>query len=175
MTPGARPSPLQLLEHALETLALLGKQRTLGIVSRREVRVDRRDGQVLARQQRRHRAIELIVTEPEPVHARVDLQMTREAHAAARGGLFQRDDGLRCRYGGRQLVLEHAVDVANAERAEDEDGQAHAGAAQQDAFFDIRGREERRTSRFERQRDARGAVAVRVGLHHADDAGAVSG
>ncbi len=68
-------------------------------------------------------------------------------------------------------MIEDAVEIADAERAEDQDRRANAGLAQIDALFDVRDREHRRARRLERRRDAARAVAVGVGLDDGDDAG----
>ena len=66
----------QAREHLLESLALRVKQRRIRIVGRREMRVDGDDLQIAAGDQLGQRELEVVVPQPEPVHARVDLQMT---------------------------------------------------------------------------------------------------
>ena len=64
------------------------------------------------------------MTEAEPVHAGIDLQVTAEhVDRAARGRRLQRRAADGRRDGRRQVVLEHAVEIADAERAEDQNRQ----------------------------------------------------
>ena len=76
---GLTPSSRQAREHLLESLALRLKQRRIRIVRRREMRVDGDDLEIAARDQLGQRELEVVVTQPEPVHAGVDLQMTAKA------------------------------------------------------------------------------------------------
>ena len=52
---------------------------------------------------------------------------------------------------GVRSCVKHAVEIADAERAEDEDRNAHARASQDDAFLDVGAREHRRTGLLERE------------------------
>ena len=70
---------------------------------------------------------------------------------------------------------EEAVEIADAERAEDQDAAADAGLAQLDAFLDVGHREPRRAGLAQRPRHRHGAVPVGVGLDDGDDAGARAG
>ena len=73
------------------------------------------------------------------------------------------------RDGRGELVIDDAVEIADAQRAEDEDRGAHAGLPQRDPLLDVRAREHRGAFGLERQADRRGAVAVGVGLDDGDD------
>ena len=161
----------QARKHLLESLALRLKQRRIRIVRRREVRVDGDDLEIAAGDQLGQRELEVVVAQPEPVHAGVDLQVTAKAHAVLRGGGLQRPAGAGRRDGRRQVVLEHAVDVAHAERAEDQNLGGDAGLPKHDRFFDVGAREDLRARLLQRERDGRRAVAVRVRLDDGDDAG----
>ena len=115
---------------------------------------------------------QVVVAEPEPVHAGVDLEViaraARPARAAAR---LQRPARRRRRDRRRQAVLEDAVEVADAERAEHEDCGPHAGRPQHDAFLDVGAREHRGARLLERERHRSRAVPVGVRLDDGDDAG----
>ena len=76
---GVMPSSRQPRKHLLESLALRLKERRVGIVGRREMRVDRDDLEIAAGDQLGQRELEVVVPQPEPVHAGVDLQVAREA------------------------------------------------------------------------------------------------
>ncbi len=100
--------------------------------------------------------------------------MTTQADVVpGRGGLHRTR---RARRGdrGRQRVSEKPVEVADAQRAKDEDRRTNARLAQDDPLFDIRTREHRGARLLERQRDFRRAMAVGVGFHDRDDPGARS-
>ena len=105
----------QAREHLLESLALRLKQRGVGIVGRREMRVDRDDFEIAAGDQLGQRELEVVVAQPEAVHAGVDLQMTAQPHAVLRGRGLQRSARAGRRDRRREVVLEHAVDVADAQ------------------------------------------------------------
>ena len=51
-------------------------------------------------------------------------------------------------------MIEHAVEIADAERAEDQDRRANAGLAQIDALFDVGHGQHRRARGLERARHA---------------------
>jgi hypothetical protein len=63
------------------------------------------------------------------------------------------------------------VGIADAERAEHQDVGTHAGLAERRALLDVGAGQEVGAGVLERPADLRGAVAVRVGLDDADDAG----
>ena len=92
--------------------------------------------------------------EAEPVHARVDLEMAARAARRARAAAAS---SARAAAGvetvGVSRCVEHAVEIADAERAEHEDRNRHAGVAQRDALLDVRARQHRRARRFERRPD----------------------
>ena len=67
-------------------------------------------------------------------------------------------------------MIEDAVDLADAERAEDQNRDGDAGLAQPHAFLDVGAGEHRRAGGLERERDASRAVAVRIGLDDGQDA-----
>ncbi len=161
----------QVPPHALEPQALLLHQRMVGHVGRGEVRVDADELQVRARQQLRERARQVVVPQAQPVHSGVDLQVILQTRPAPGRRFLQRPAGRRRGDGRRQAVLEDAGDVADAERAEDEDLAANAGAPQHDRLLDVRARQHRGAGVFEGQADGGRAVAVGVGFHDGDDAG----
>jgi hypothetical protein len=154
----------------LEAQPLLAEQRIVGHVGSGEVGVDAGDRQGRAGRDRRHRAIELIVAEAEAVHAGVDLEVTRQPDLAPRRARLEGLRRRRRRHRRRQLVVEDPVDVADAERAEDQDRDGDAAFAQLDPFGDVGAGQHRRARGFERQPDAHRPVPVGVGFDHADDA-----
>src|SRR4051812_16993775 len=68
------------------------------------------------------------------------------------------------------MVLEDAVEVADAQRAEDEDRDLHARLSQDDALLDIGAREHLRPCALERKPDAGRSVPVRVCFDDGNDA-----
>ena len=86
------------------------------------------------------------------------LRWQREPHAARRGRAARaRGPRAGVETVGVSAVREHAVEVADAERAEHENRHAHAGLAQRDAFLDVGAREHRRAGGLERERRPRAA------------------
>ena len=117
----------------------------------------------------RERPIDVVVAEAEPVHASVDLEVAPERDAPGHGGGLQ---GARRAGRGnrrRQAVLEHPVEVTDAQGAEHEDRRPHARLSQDDGFFDVRAREHRGTGVLERARHLRRAMAVGIGLDDGDN------
>jgi hypothetical protein len=110
------------------------------------------------------------VPEPEAVHPRVDLQVVRELPLVlrGRGGDRTRRAGRRDRR--RQAAVEQAVEVADAERAEDQDVGAHARRTQLGTFFDVRAREQIRARVLEGAGHLAGAVPVGIRLDDGDHA-----
>ena len=150
---------------------LLGKELVLGIVGGREVGVDGVDDDVGARRDLRQRVLEVVVAETEPVHAGVDLEVAAQRHVVAGRSGLERASGAGRRDRRRQIVLEDAVEVADAERAEDQHRCPDARLPQDDGFLDVGAGEHRRPCLLERQRDLRRAVPVAIGLDHRDDPG----
>ncbi len=153
-----------------------------GIVCGREVCVDSVDREVLASCNLGQRPRQVVVAEPEAVHAGVDFQMAMQSPVLRRkaselgltlfrGGAGEGVGGRRCRDRGSQTEFEDTVEIADAERAEDEDRNPRAGAAKDDALFDIGAGQHGGARAFERKPDVRGPVAVRVCLDDGDDAG----
>src|SRR4051794_26437933 len=68
------------------------------------------------------------------------------------------------------MMLEDAVEVADAQRAEDKDRDLHARLPQDDAFLDIGAREHLGPCALERKSDAGRPVPVRVCLDDGNDA-----
>ena len=110
------------------------------------------------------------MTEAEPVHPGVDLQVAAQAGAAGTAGGAQRLGGAGARDRRRQVVAEHAVDVADTERAEHQDRPAITGLAQLDPLLDVGDREPLGPGLRERAGDGYGPVAVGVGLDDRKDA-----
>jgi hypothetical protein len=142
----------------------------LRIVGGREMRVDGVDDQMRAGCHLRKRPLEIVVSEAETIHAGVDLQMAVQAFVVACGCRLKRAGRARRGDGRRQIVREDPVEIADAQRAENEDGRADAGLPQDDGLFDVRAGEHRGAGILERLRDLRRAVAVRVRLDDGDDA-----
>jgi hypothetical protein len=158
----------------LESLALRGEQRLFGIVGGGEVRVDRVDAQVGARGHVRDGPIQVVVTKTEPVHPGVDLQMAAECRAVASGSGLERAGRAGGRDRRRQGMLEEAIEVADAERAEHQDRDAHARLPKGDPLFDVRAGEHRGTRGLECHPCLTRAVAVGVRLHDGDHARAAT-
>ena len=154
----------------VESQPLLGERRVVGCIRGREVRVDSVDGEVRAGRDFRERAIEVVVPESETVHAGVDLQMATERHLASRGGLLEGARGGGRRDRGREVVREHALEIADAQRTKDQDWRAHTRFTQDDAFLDVGTRQHGCAGILERKAYFRGAMAVGVGLDDRDHA-----
>ncbi len=160
---------IDCLQRRLEVCTLLVEERLLRLVGRRKVRVDRVEPQVGAREQFRQRAPQVVVAEAEAVHPRVDLQVVAQRRLVLRRGLLHGARGGRRRDGRRQRELEQAVEIADAQRAENQNRRAHAGAPQHDGLFDVRARQQIRPGSLERERDTLRAMSVGVGFDHGDD------
>ena len=157
---------------AVEPRALFVQPRRLRLVGGREVRVDRLESQMRAREHGRQRPPQVVVPEPEPVHAGVDLQMTRAgARRARRPPRSSARAARRRRDRRRQPMREDAVEIADASAPNTRIGTVTPAVAQRHAFFDVRAREHRRAGRLERPADGGGAVPVGVGLDDRNDAG----
>ena len=169
---GVDPERRQARQRRLEPLALQGEQGVLGVVGGGEVRVDRLDPQVAAGRDVRDCPRQVVVSEAEPVHPGIDLEVAAERASVTRRGGFERTPRRRRRHRRRQVVAEDAVEVADAQGAEDQDRDADAGLAQDDAFLDIGAGEHRGARLLERAADFDRAVPVGVGLDDGDDAGA---
>ena len=167
---GRCPELGQRGECGLEPLVLLGHQRVLGNVGCREVRVHRRELEVRAGEQLADHAGQVVMAKAEPVHAGVDLQVV--SHAQPAPGRLALDGRPRRRGGdGRgEAVVEQAGQLADAQRAEDEDLGGHAAAPEHDRLLDVGAREHRRARALEGARHGDGAVAVGVRLDDGDDA-----
>ncbi len=155
----------------VEPQALVGEDRVFTVLGSRKVRVHPAHLEVRAARDRGHRAIELIVAEPEPVHAGVDLQVARQANASASRDLFEHPRGGGAGHRRRQPVIHDAVHLANAQGAEDEDWYRDAGLPEPNALLDVGAGEHRRTGGLERERSAFRTVAVGIRLDDADDPG----
>ncbi len=166
----ARAERVERRARRVERHALLIEQRVLGLVGGREVGVDAFELEVRAREQVRQRPRQVLVPEPEAMHAGVDLQVIADARVARARRRLQRPPGGRTRNRRRQVVLEDAGEIADAQRAEDQDPRARARLAQLDALLDVGDREPGRARLFERAGDANRPVPVGVGLDDGDDA-----
>ena len=164
-----------IAQRALEARSLFVEERRLGIVGGREVRVDGGEVEVLAREQRRQRAPQVVEAEPETVHPGVDLEVILHAPPVSLGCRLHGLRGARRRDGRRQGAVEQSIEIADAERAEDEDLGADSGGAQRGALLDVRARQQVGARRLERERDLGGAVPVGVRLDDCDDARTGSG
>ena len=163
---------VDLRQRAIESHALLVEQRAAGIVGGREVRVDGLELEVLAREQLRQRAAQVVEPESEPVHAGVDLQVVAQPLLVAGGGRLHRLRGAGRRDGRRQPAVEQAVEIADAERAEHQDLGPHAGGAQHRSFLDVGAGEQIGAGLLERARHLARAVPVGVRLDDGNDAAA---
>ncbi len=160
----------QLSHSAVEADALLSKQRRLWILGGREMRVNRGELEIRAREQLRQRALQVVEPKSEAVHARVDFQVIAHAQMVLRRGGLHGTGGPRGRDRRRQLTVEEAVQIANAQRAEHQDLRADARLAQRLPFFDVGACQDIGARIFERARDLRGAVTVPIRLDDGDDA-----
>ncbi len=91
-----------------------------------------------------------------------DVPRRRGAFSSARAAAGVETVGVR-------LMIEDAVEIADAEGAEHQDRQGDARRPQRDAFFDVGAREHRRARALERASDFRRAMSVGVGFEDRDD------
>jgi hypothetical protein len=155
-----------ILERVFEPCPLLREQRRSGIVRRGEVRVYRVEFEPLAGQQLRQGTTQVVVAKPQSVHAGIDLEVIANRLAVLRGGLVYCPGSAGRRDRRRQAAIEQAVQVADAQGAEDQDFRLNPGRAQRRPFFDIGAGEQIGTHRFEGARHLHGTVTVRVRLDH---------
>ena len=141
-----------------------------GVIRGREVRVDGSQLEMRTVQQLGHAAREVVVTEPKPVHARVDLEVIAHAPALPRGLGLDGPRRRRRRDRRREIELEEAGEIADAQRAEDQDLGADAAPAEHDGLLDVGAREHRRAGALEGPGHRHGAVSVGIGLDDGDDA-----
>ena len=135
------------------------------------MRVDGFEAQGVAREEFRQCSAQVIVSKPEAIHPGIDLQMVPDRFLVPSRGALHGAHGGRRRNRRRQRELEEPIEVADAQRAEHQNGRAHAGAAQHDRLLDVGAREQIRARRFERERHALGSMAIGVGLDHGDHPG----
>ena len=167
----ARRERVDVVQCALESSALFMKQRRVRIVGGGEMRIDGIERQVRTGEQLGQRAGEIVEPEPEPVHAGVDFQVIAHPLLVPRRCRLHGTCRSRCRDGRRQPAIEQAIEIADAQRAEDQNLRAHSRIAQHRAFFDVRACHEIRSGVLERAGNLSCAVAVRVGFHHRNQAG----
>jgi hypothetical protein len=122
-----------------------------------------------ARQQFGQRPAEIVVAETETIHPGVDFQVIAQRGAMLRGRRLHRARRRRRRDRRRQRILEQTLQIADAQRTKDKDRQAHAGAPQHHALFDVRTGEHRRPRLLERDPHGPGSVPVGVGFDNGDD------
>ena len=120
----------QSRQHLVEPLALLLKQRQIRDRrrSRNACRRRRSRGCALGHELRQ-RVLQIVVAQSEPVHAGVDLEMAPQRTPRAGGRGLERPTRARRGNRRREVVVEHAFDVAHAERAEDQNLGGDAGLA----------------------------------------------
>jgi hypothetical protein len=133
------------------------------------MRVDRLEPQVRAGEQLRQRAAQIVVTKTKAVHPRVYLQVIAKDRAVRCGRRLHGAGGGRRRDCRRQRELEQSVEVADAQRAEDQNWHADPCPPENDGFLDVSACEQIRARGFERERDPLGSMPVRVCLDDSDD------
>ena len=158
-------------QRVCEGRALRVHERVLGVFRGREVRVDAVEPQVRTDQQLAQGSSQVVMPEAEPVHAGVDLQVVADPRPTPRGFRFDGPCRGRRRDRRHQVVLEQPAEIADAQRAEHEDGGAHPRRTQRDRLFDVGTRDHPRPGALERERHGNGAVPVGVGLDDGDDGG----
>jgi hypothetical protein len=164
-----RAQRLEIGEDPIEALALFVEECRCGVVRGREVGEDGVEIEILAAEQIGKGAAQVVEAKPEPVHARVDLQVIANALLVPRGRGLHGARRPRRRDRRRQPAVEQAVEVTDAERAEDEDVGAHAGCPQGGAFLYIGAGQQVGAGILERPPNLCRAVTVRVRLDDADD------
>ena len=154
----ARGRDTQLLQpraRFVEPRTLFEKGRMLGIVRGREVRVDGVERQLAAVGELRDRPLDVVVTKTEAVHPGIDLQVTGDAHLVARGRGLHRARRGRSGDSRRQMVGEQAVQIADTQGTEDQDGRSDTGVPQHDPLFDVSTRQHRGAGFLEGEPDLR--------------------
>ena len=168
-----RAEVVQLRARGFEGGALLFEQLVLGLVGSRKVRIHPFKIEMRAPEQLRQRPCQVFVTKTEAMHAGVDLEVIAHPDVTIAGGRLQCPASRGTRDGGRQIVDEHPVEIADAERAEHENARTRPRFAQLDALLDVSDRQPAGARLLERTRDADGAVAVGIGFDDRDDAGGI--
>ena len=133
------------------------------------MRVSRLEAEIRAGEEFRQRAPQVVVPEPETIHPGVDLEVVAEGDGMPGGRGLYGAGGRRRGNRRRQRVFEETVQIADAQRPEDEYRYAQAGAAERDPFLDIRTRQHRRARLLEGEAHGSGAMAVRVGFDDGED------
>ena len=163
---GAAVHTLDLGQRAFEPHSLLVEQRRVRLVGGREMRVDGAELEVLAREQFGQRPSQVVVPKPEAIHPGIDLEVIRKPPLVLGRRRLHGACGARRGDRRRQPAVEQAVQIADAEGAEDQYVRLHAGGAQLGPFLDIGARQQIGAGVLERARDLAGAVAVRIRLDH---------
>jgi hypothetical protein len=96
--------------------------------------------------------------------------MASQLHLVSERGGLKRTAGTRSRNGWHEAVLEHAIDVADAERTENENLGPHPGFAKDDGLLDVGARENRRTCLLQRETNGSRSMTIGIGLDDRDDA-----
>ena len=162
-----------------EAALLLGEEGRRGVLGGREVRIHRIEDQVRTAEHLGQRRLEVVVSEAEPVHSGVDLQMAVQTTTARGRRGLQSACGRGRRDRRCEIVREDAVEVADAQSPEDQNWGPNAGGAEFDSLLDVGAREHQTLRRrrirldvsghsLERARHRRRAVAIRVGLDDGD-------
>ena len=116
------------------------------------MRVDGIELEVFAGEQTGQGAAQVIEAKAETVHSGVDLQVIGKTLPITGGRALHRARRARRRDGWREPAIEQAVEIADAQRAEDENLRFHAGRAQRRAFLDVGTRQQIGAGLFQRPR-----------------------
>ena len=161
----------QVLRSHLEPLTLLIEHRTVRRVRRRKVCENAFEAEVLAGKDRRQCAWKFIVSQSQPMHAGVDLQVISDRSSPFGrcrlqdlGGLWRRDRWC-------ERMLDQGIGGIGVVCVKHENWRSNAGLTQCDAFVNVSTRKHCCSRLLESERDAAGTVTVAVGLDDGDDRG----
>src|SRR5687767_14616393 len=105
------------------------------------MRVHGDDFEIAARDQLGQRELEIVVTQPEPVHTGINFEVAPESDVAFLGCVLQRAACAGRRDGWREVMVEYPVDVAYTECAENQNLGSDTRLPEDDRFFDVGARE----------------------------------
>src|SRR5882724_8733393 len=114
-------------------------------------------------------AAQVVEPEPEPVHPRVDLEVTAQPLLVPRRGRLHSPRGPRRRDRRREPTVEQPIEVTDAERPEYQDLSPNTRRPQRGTFLNIRTRQQIRPRILERPPNLRRPVTVSIRLHDRDD------
>ena len=156
----------QLLHHRSEPFGLAVGEGVGGLVGHRAVGPETFQLERGARRHLHGPGERIAGSDPDAVHAGVDLEVDGDHDLVAGRHLCQPGHGLSAMDGGSQAEGDHVVPLGRGRLAEDEDGCVDARRSQRRSLAGHGHRQPRRSRRQRRPGHLHRAVAVTVGLDH---------